>query len=350
MNCEKKVSIIIPVYNTAEYLPKCLQSVFSQTYKNLEIICVNDGSPDNSSDLLAEFAATDERLIVINKQNEGVSLARNAGLERASGDYFMFLDSDDWLDTDAVEKMLSLAEKEGADAVMCCYAKEFSDHTDVSHIFGQSFTYREKETLRNVHRSLVGPLGDELAVPQNADIMVTPCMQLFKSDSCKQHRFFDIRELGTFEDGLYQMDVYRNVECFSYIDEPLYHYRKDNEGSITTVYKADLYDKWQHLFDIIEGKIANWNEGEEYRSALKNRIAFSMLGIGLNETKAPKGIFRKASFLRKILKTERYRAAYKQLPMGYFPLHWKVFFLLAKWRMTFCLILMLKLIEFLRKR
>ncbi len=340
------VSIIIPFYNTEPYMRKCLDSVTHQTYKNLEIICINDESPDGCLAVLKEYAARDERIIIIDKQNEGPSLARNAGLERASGEYIMFLDSDDWLDTDAVEQMLSRAQKEDADVVMCCYAKEFSDHTDISHILKGDITYRGSEVATRIHRRLVGPLGEELAIPQNADILVTPCMQLFRADICKAHRFFDIRELSTFEDGLYQIDVYKDFQCFSYIDEPFYHYRKDNEGSITTRYKPDLYEKWQKLFSLIEEKA----EGEDYRAALKNRIALSMLGIGLNETKAGKSLFGKARFLKDILKTPRYKDAYKSLEMKFFPLHWRVFFQLCKWKMTFSLLLMLCIIEFLRRR
>ena len=344
---DRKVSIIVPVYNTERYLEKCLDSILSQTHKNLEVICINDGSPDNWLSLLEKYKAQDDRIIIIDKQNEGVSLARNAGLECASGDFIMFVDSDDWIDSDTLEGMLAVAEAENSDAVMCCYAKEFADHTDISHIFENDTVYRGDEVKNLIHRRLIGPVGEELSVPQNADILVTPCMQLLKADICKKYRFFDIRELGTFEDGLYQIDIYREVDCFAYIDKPFYHYRKDNETSITTRYKADLYDKWQNLFRLIEERIG---DDEACREALKNRIAFSMIGIGLNETKAPKNIFKKAAFLRRILKTEQYRAAYKALTMKYFPLHWKVFFRLAKWRMTFCLILMLHIIEFLRKR
>ena len=345
---DKKVSIIVPVYNTEKYLPKCLDSILSQTYKNLEVICVNDESPDGSLALLEKYKAEDDRIIIIDKQNEGVSLARNAGLDRASGDYVMFVDSDDWIDADTVECMLSAAEAENADAVMCCYAKEFSDHTDISHIFENGLVFRGDEVAQNIHRRLTGPLGEELAAPQDADILIACWMQLFSADICKKHRFFDIREVGTFEDGLYQLDIYREVSCFAYIDKPFYHYRKDNEGSITSRYKSDLYDKWQTLFDMISDKTADLCE--DYKAALDNRIALSMIGIGLNETKANKNIFRKASFLRSILKTPRYREAYKSLPMKHFPLHWKVFFRLAKWRMTLCLVLMLHFIEFLRKR
>ncbi|MCM1010137.1 MAG: DUF1732 domain-containing protein [Fusobacterium sp.] len=97
------ISVIIPVYNTEKYLRQCLDSVVNQTYKNLEIICINDSSPDNSLAILEEYAAKDERIIVINQKNAGVSAARNAGLDRATGEYIAFVDSDDWIEPECYE-------------------------------------------------------------------------------------------------------------------------------------------------------------------------------------------------------------------------------------------------------
>ena len=95
---EKKISIIIPVYKVEKYLDKCVESVVNQTYKNLEIILVDDGSPDNCPKMCDEWAEKDKRIKVIHKENGGLSDARNFGIEKATGDYLMFLDSDDYLD------------------------------------------------------------------------------------------------------------------------------------------------------------------------------------------------------------------------------------------------------------
>lgn len=101
-----KLSVIIPVYNTQLYLRKTLDSVLSQTYKNLEIICVNDGSTDNSYEILDEYKNLDERIIVINQENKGLSIARNVGMKYATGSLFSFLDSDDWVDPLFYEKLV----------------------------------------------------------------------------------------------------------------------------------------------------------------------------------------------------------------------------------------------------
>ena len=95
------ISIIVPVYNTAPYLPQCLDSLVNQTYRDIEIICVNDGSTDNSPDILKAYAERDSRILVIHQENLGLSGARNKGLESARGEWVMFVDSDDWIGTDS---------------------------------------------------------------------------------------------------------------------------------------------------------------------------------------------------------------------------------------------------------
>lgn len=107
----KKVSIIIPIYNVEKYLSKLIESVLNQTYKNIEIILVDDGSPDKCPSIMDEYAKLDERIIAIHKKNGGVSSARNAGLDIASGDFIMFVDGDDYVDADYVDYFLNLVEK-----------------------------------------------------------------------------------------------------------------------------------------------------------------------------------------------------------------------------------------------
>ena len=109
------VSIIVPVYNVEKFLEKCLDSLINQTLKDIEIICVNDGSTDNSLNILKSFSEKDSRIIIINKQNEGPSVARNTGMKIAKGEYIGFVDSDDWVDLDFFEKLYNVAIKNNAD-------------------------------------------------------------------------------------------------------------------------------------------------------------------------------------------------------------------------------------------
>lgn len=119
------VSIIVPVYNVEKYIEKCLSSLASQTYDSLEFILVSDGSKDGSDVICKRFAAADKRFRYFRKENEGVSAARNYGISRARGEYYLFVDSDDYIDSDMVEKMTAVMKKENADIVQCFYRIEF---------------------------------------------------------------------------------------------------------------------------------------------------------------------------------------------------------------------------------
>lgn len=120
-----KVSIIVPIYNVEKYLPKCIESIIVQTYTNLEIILVNDGSPDNSRIICDEYSKKDHRIKVINKENGGLSDARNTGLDVATGDYISFIDSDDYIHEEYCETLLNLLKKFDADIAQCEFLKVY---------------------------------------------------------------------------------------------------------------------------------------------------------------------------------------------------------------------------------
>lgn len=124
--CE--ISVIIPVYNIQQHLRECLDSVLGQSYPHLQVICVDDGSTDESPAILAQYAQKDNRVQVIRQQNAGPGAARNTGLEAATGEYVIFLDSDDWFEPDFLEKMVDTAQREGAD-VAICRAVEFDTNS-----------------------------------------------------------------------------------------------------------------------------------------------------------------------------------------------------------------------------
>ena len=114
-----KVSVIVPVYKTEKFLKKCLDSIISQTLNDIEIICINDGSPDNCLEILNSYAAKDKRIIIINQENSGPSCCRNNGMKVATGEFISFVDSDDWIDKDYLEKLYNAAEKNNADIAVC---------------------------------------------------------------------------------------------------------------------------------------------------------------------------------------------------------------------------------------
>lgn len=343
------ISIIVPVYNVEKYIYRCLDSLVNQTMKDIEIICINDGSTDKSLEIIKEYALQDKRITVIDQVNMGVSVARNNGIKHVNGDFYMFVDSDDWIDLETCEVVYDYAIKNNADCLMFSYTKEFVGHNVVNHIFNKDyFVWNESEVKSMFYRRLFGPVGEELKYPQNVDIIVTPCMQLFRTDKFSHISFVDIRKVGTFEDGLYQMEVYKECKRFVYIDRPFYHYLKTNEGSITTHFKADLFERWQCLYDIIQSHIDEWFLPAIYNKALNNRIAIGVIGLGLNQTHSNDNTIQGSRHLKEILQNPRYSKAIKQLKISKMPILWKIFFLIVKSNFTLLLFVMLKLIEYLR--
>ncbi len=132
MSEKPKISVIIPIFNTEKWLNKCIQSIINQTYKNLEIICVDDGSTDNSRSIVIEFQKRDNRIILISQQNQGVSAARSNGISKATGEYIAFVDSDDYLEEDMYSVLYSMAIEYNADISHCGYMKHKSNNVNIS--------------------------------------------------------------------------------------------------------------------------------------------------------------------------------------------------------------------------
>ena len=124
------VSVIVPVYKVEFYLSECIESILKQTYQNLEIILVDDGSPDDCGSICDKYAQQDKRIKVFHKNNEGLSEARNYGIERATGDYLSFVDSDDWIEPDMFETLVSVVVVNDSDIVCCGYYREYNGYKE----------------------------------------------------------------------------------------------------------------------------------------------------------------------------------------------------------------------------
>lgn len=147
---EKLVSVIIPAYNIEDYIGRCLDSIISQTYKNLEIIVVDDGSRDHTGEILDNYAKKDRRIKVIHKENGGVSSARNKGIEAAEGDYIGFIDGDDLIEPEMYKILVDLLEEENADIAHCGYQMVFPDRVDYYHNTGKKKIQTTEEGLKDL--------------------------------------------------------------------------------------------------------------------------------------------------------------------------------------------------------
>lgn len=275
------ISIIVPVYNTENYLEKCLYSLVNQTYKNIEIIIIDDGSPDNSMNIIQKFVLADNRVKVISQKNQGLSGARNTGMNNANGDYIMFIDSDDWIEIDTCEKAINASEKYNADVVFWPYIKEFSDLQKDNYLFDKTEIIWSEKNINQLSRRMVGLVGDELANPQSIDNLVTAWGKLYKKSVIGDVRFTDTKIIGT-EDALFNIEVFLGINSAVYIPDLLSHYRKDNESSLTHNYKKKLVSRWREMYSRIKFLLDRNDMSREYYDALKNRICFGLIGLGIN--------------------------------------------------------------------
>ena len=233
-----KVSVIVPVYNVEKYLKRCVDSIRSQTYTNIEIILVDDGSKDSSGKICDEYAEQDDRVKVVHKENGGLGFARNSGLEIASGDYVTFIDGDDSITADHIEKMVSSLEKVDADTCLAGHTKIYAN-SKVEHVnvcAGRVFS--GEEVKNEILTRMVG------SNPDGSDyIEMSACMVLLSKNIIDDYniRFHSEREFIS-EDLIFDFDYYLKSKKTVVIDDVGYYYY-DNEGSLTTKYNPNRFEK-----------------------------------------------------------------------------------------------------------
>lgn len=355
MKEQPQASIIVPVYNVENYIERCLNSLVNQTFKDIEIITINDGSTDKSLELLNKYAKEDIRISVIDLGDEGVSYCRNLGIEKANGKYIMFVDSDDWIDSSMVEVMYKKAEENKLDLVMCSYIREFKDHSK-EKIFNlpQEIIYKDNEVKNELLRKLVGPIKEELSNPEMLDALGTVWGKLYRADILKENKikFVDLKEIGSAEDTLFNIFTFNYLKKVMFLNKPMYHYWRDNPKSVTSQYNPKLKEQRKVFFKYISDFIKENNFEQVFEEALNNRICTSVLGLGLIECSKNNKISRinKIKNIKIIINEEYIRNAYKNLELKYFSIHWRIFYFFIKNKMSFCSYLMLSTIEFLRAK
>lgn len=340
------ISVIVPVYNAEAYLSRCLESILNQTYRDIRVICVNDGSTDGTGEMLEEFARRDGRVKVICRTNSGLSASRNAGLELAEGEYVMFVDADDWLDGHACADAVEAMERRDADIVFWSYAREYETASSPVRFWPEERVFDGKSMIWLRNR-LLGPDGSELARPERLDSYGTAWGKLYRSSLFREGRssFVDTALIGSAEDVLCNLSLFGAARRAVYIPSTFYHYRKTAAGALTKRYKPDLTAQWEELFRRMARHVQENGASPEAERALRNRMAVSLIFLGLNVCDAPGSAYVKCGMLRTLLKRDWCRAAVKKLPLAPLPPHWKVFFLNAKLGFVPGLYLLLKAIK-----
>ena len=345
---EPLVSVIVPVYNTEAYLKECVDSIVNQTYQNLEIILVDDGATDNCPKICDEYALEDQRVRVIHKENAGASKARESAILVAAGNYIMFVDSDDWLELETIQRCVEVAEKNKSECVLFGYIKEYTGKQILNPLFDKNLHFIGSEAEDKIHRRLIGYRAEELGSPEKIDNLSTLWGKLYTAEIAKKGRIISEREVGTSEDTIFNIYALEGCSSISYINQCFYHYRKSNCQAMTMQYKPELYEKWKKLYKIFEEYIAQSEKQELYQKVFLNRVACGMIGLGINEAMAVKGVLEKSRRIKLILNDALYKKAFQELDYSCCPIKWTLFFLMCKKQYAFPLCVMLEIIIHIR--
>jgi len=250
------ISIIVPVYNSSDFLQKCLKSIQVQTLKNIEVILMNDGSNDNSLSICNTFAEIDNRFKVFTQTNAGVSSARNNGLKKALGDYICFVDSDDWIDEKFCEILTDNSNNNNYDLISCGYKSHFQNHieedlSDAKYAITQNNIIK---SVKNYKKDNTNILGNNVWA------------KLFKKKIIKKNKIEFIENLRVGEDILFILQYQKFINEALHIPNKLYNYNRISKKSITISYVKDYWNN----FIFVKKKIFEINKDiieydEEYK-------------------------------------------------------------------------------------
>lgn len=232
------ISVIVPVFNSEKYLEKCVFSILNQTYRQLEVIIVNDGSEDDSWNLCKKLSTLDNRLKVYTKDNEGVSIARNFGFSRSKGSWIMFVDADDYLKPTLIEELIGKVNNNVDIVASSCNIVKNNGEQRV-HFFNRDYNLSTIKDKKILFRQLMYPeYGQHVKFAHTA--IGVPWGKIYRKNFLTNHNLKFDEKLTIMEDNIFNMYAFYYARTIKYIDKPLYCYRYEHMDSCFTNYKADL--------------------------------------------------------------------------------------------------------------
>lgn len=238
-----KISIIVPVYNTEKYLEQCIESILNQTYRNIEIILVNDGSEDSSLSICEYYANMDSRVILLQQENRGVSAARNRGIDVAKGEFISFVDSDDWIDEDLYEILLKDALEKRKKVVICSNVIEYR---------GRKFIKKISSSKEYIDLDFSDTI---LALFREDSVIGGVCGKIYRKELFYNVRFDE--KINYSEDVIVNVLLFEKAQSVLYHSIPKYHYRQTSESACHTKFSEKSLDYWkgtQILYGLIKTK------------------------------------------------------------------------------------------------
>lgn len=335
-----KISIIIPIYNVEKYIHRCLDSVLNQTLKNIEIILVDDKSPDNCPKICDEYALKDQRIIVIHKEkNEGLGLARNSGLNIAKGDFVAFIDSDDFIDHNMYEELYKYAIMNKCDTVFCSLNFFENNHVVPFKEITKEMLFEGSE-IKQFLLDMVGPIP---SFRSDVKYMVSVCKAIYSRELIyKQKLHFLSERISASEDMIFHIDYLSKAQKVGFIPKYYYYYFK-NTSSISHTYTKDKIQRLKNFLIEISLKLSFLYIEKEYKIRVYRKYLHYLRIIFLIHINMNPRFFSSLREIKNECSDNFYQSFIKEYPYKQLPIKHKIFFIAVKYKLKTILWVILKL-------
>jgi len=334
-----KVSIIVPIYKVEKYLIRCLDSIINQTLKELEIILVDDGSPDACPSICNEYSNKDKRIKIIHKKNEGLGFARNSGLEIAVGEYIAFVDSDDFVSITMYEKLYNLAVLNKLDAIYCGF--NLIRKSGEIKSFNQVEDFKVFDGRFEVDPFLFEMIGSNPSYHSDMRYLMSSCLSLYSNKIISKYniKFHSEREFIS-EDLLFNMDFLINVKRIGLASDIFYNYCYNGE-SLTKTYNVNRFKEQKKLYCEIERKMKIHYDYNLFKNNLDRLKISHLRGSIFQEIKniSLKNFHKRWSNIILMCNDNIFEEIFLNFPFKKLPIKHRLFFLCLKYRLTLFLIL-----------
>ncbi|MCM1326109.1 MAG: glycosyltransferase [Bacteroidales bacterium] len=327
------VSIVVPVYNVEKYIDECIQSLIAQTYSEIEILLIDDGSTDSSGYKCDQWAAAEPHITAFHKSNEGLGYTRNYGMERAKGRFVVFVDSDDYVKYDMIEKMMEVQEKHDADTIITGWQRVKKDKV----VYSENYPYEIYQGEDNKYKLLPRFIGSR---PDCKDgLFQTACAKLYSLEIIRKYdlKFVSERDYQG-EDMVFQFDYFRYCKKTVILSETPYYYRQNME-SLTRRYKPLRFQCSKKMYDFMEERLISYGMGEYEKIRLGKFLLVAVMGAlsqevpGINHQTVRQTILN----IEKIVNDEKLDEVLKNYPWKLLNIWQQCYFWMLKNKMIYLL-------------
>lgn len=323
------VSVIVPVFNAEKYLIKCLDSLLNQTLKSIEIILVNDGSTDNSPQILDKYAQIHKNIKVIHQKNQGPSVARNVGIENASGEYIGFVDSDDYVANDFYEILYNTAIKNSVDIVISDY---YNIKGDAAKHCGHFPIPAHKVIDKRDIKSIISKANE-------SHVLWFSVKGIYKTDLIQNQKINYPTELSLGEETIFCLESFLSASSIYYIDKPFYYYVQTPNSLTRAKYKENLLKQLEDLYFFKKNVYKRYGFNDYVNDLNSYTMKHTLPMLISNELNHKEKFFQKIKEYRRIRNSTMIKNAYKNCSVNLIESKLKYLTILLKFRLYFVIAL-----------